>query len=291
MKRTIFAVCILVLTVSIILVGSGNKSDQNGVTKLMPDLNIQLSYTGYTALLKNHVDSEGMVAYASLKENRSDLDAFIENMGTLHPNTFADWNTDQQLAFWINAYNAITLQCIIDAYPIEKGSLINRTLYPDNSIRQIDGVWKELTTPIMGESWTLDDIEHKVLRKRFDEPRIHIAIVCAAKSCPPLRAEAYEGEKLESQLEEESRRFLASASRFRIDEKKGKVYVSSIMDWFDKDFISHYNEDNTFSKFNDKQGAVLDFIAKHVDEETADYLKSQSYKISYLDYDWSLNEQ
>lgn len=254
-------------------------------------MNADFSYDQYSALLSDYVNDQGMVDYAGLKSDRSDLDAFIVSMGTLHPDTFSQWTENEQLAFWINAYNAITLQFVINVYPIEKGSLLNRALYPDNSIRQIDGVWTELTASIMGERLTLDHIEHKILRKEFSEPRIHMAIVCAAKSCPPLRAEAFEPDKLETQLAEESTKFFANKNRFFVDERNGKVHISSILDWFGKDFVPLYNQQKEYSNFNRTEGAVLDFISQHIDKKYGAYLKNQSYKISYLDYDWSLNDQ
>lgn len=254
-------------------------------------MDANFSYKHYSSLLMNYVDDEGKVNYAELKKNRADLDSFVLSLGTLHPDAFAQWNELEKLALWINAYNAITLQFVIDAYPIEKGSLINRTLYPANSIRQIDGVWTKRTTQIMGENLTLDHIEHEILRKQFSEPRIHMVIVCAAKSCPPLRAEAYEAKTLETQLAEESRKFFAAKNRFFIDERNEKVHLSPILDWFGKDFIPRYNQEKEYSKFSRAEGAVLDFISQNIDKKYTTYLKNQTYKISYLDYDWSLNDQ
>jgi hypothetical protein len=232
-----------------------------------------------------------MVDYATLQKNRTPLESFIREMGALSEETYAGWIEADQIAFWINAYNAITLKAIIDNYPIKKGGLIKRSLYPANSIRQIDGVWKKNTISIIGQDITLDAIEHKVLRALFDEPRIHFAIVCASISCPSLLSEAYEAEKLEAQLDDQARRFLADSGKFEIDESDKTIYLSPILDWFEEDFLDHYNLDQAITGRSKKLGAVLDFVRVHLDDVQAARLTDATYKIEYLDYDWSLNEQ
>ena len=250
-----------------------------------------VDYSAYTELLSNYVDAKGMVDYAGLQQNRQPLDAFIADLGTLSEATYAGWSSDHQMALWINAYNAITLKEIIDHYPIQKGGFIDRALYPANSIRQIDGVWKKHTTSVLGQDITLDAIEHKVLRAQFDEARIHFAIVCASISCPSLRAEAYEGETLEDQLDEQTRIFLADNTKFRIDSQAKKIHLSPIFEWFDTDFTTKYNLDNHITGRSKPLAAVLDFIRVHINESNGKYLSDESFAISYLDYDWSLNEQ
>ncbi len=248
-------------------------------------------YTEYTKLLKIYVDDAGMVDYATLQKNRALLDTLIADMGTLNPDTYAGWSKEAQFAFWINAYNAVTLKTIIDNYPIKKGGLIKRSLYPDNSIRQIDGVWKKKTTSIIGQDITLDEIEHKVLREQFGDPRMHFAIVCASMSCPPLRAEAFESDKLDAQLADQSHVFLSDKEKFRIDSNNEKIYLSPILDWFDEDFADHYNLDQAITGRSKRLGAVLDFVRTHLNDDHAVHITDSSFKIEYLDYDWSLNEQ
>ena len=249
------------------------------------------NYDGYDQLLKTYVNDEGMVDYKGLKANRKALDAFNQSLAKLRRTEYDSWSESEQIAFWVNAYNSITLQRILDHYPIKKGSLINRLRYPKNSIRQIPGVWKKLTHVVMGKDITLDSIEHEILRVKYKEPRIHAAIVCAAQSCPPLRNEAYRPETLDAQLADNSRDFLSHSDKFRIDREKKRVSISPIFDWFGKDFVGLYNTDNTISGHGKTEGAFLAFISQHVSDNDHKFLIGEEYKVNFQDYDWSLNEQ
>jgi hypothetical protein len=244
----------------------------------------------YAAVLKLQVNDIGMVNYAALKANPEDLNAYLSTIANLDADVFTRWAESEQIAFWCNAYNAYTLKAIIDHYPIE-ASFFGRFRFPKNSIRQIAGVWDTMQWPIMGKRMTLDEIEHKTLRVQFDEPRIHAALVCAAMSCPPLRDEPYDGDRLDAQLDEEMVAFLGDANRFRIDRDKDIVYLSPILKWYGDDFIKSYGVDEGFANHEPVERAVLNAIAPHIDEEDGAYLRSAQYTVKYLDYDWSLNEQ
>jgi hypothetical protein len=195
-----------------------------------------------------------------------------------------------RLAFWINAYNALTLTAIVNYYPIQP-VLPEPSPIPSNSIRQIPGVWDKLQFKVIGRQFTLDQIEHEVLRKQFNEPRIHVALVCAAKSCPPLRNEPFVGQGLESQLQDQTRRFLSDPSKFRIERARRRVLLSSIFHWYGEDFVSTYGTDKVFVGQRPIERAVLNFISQHLDSQGRDYLIRERYRIEYLDYDWSLNEK
>ena len=249
------------------------------------------NYETYDAVLEAYVDDHGLVDYRSLQANRSDLDAFNGSMARLSRKEFDAWTEQERLAFWINAYNSITLERIIDHYPIKKGGLIARFRYPANSIQQIPGVWKELTNTVMGEEITLESIEHDILRVKFREPRIHAAIVCAALSCPPLRNKAFVAERLDEQLDDQSRRFLSKDSRFRIDRAKKRVYLSSILDWFGKDFVGIYNTGGKLSAHSKTEDAALEYVRRYVSDEDAQFILSDNYSVAFLDYDWTLNEK
>ena len=138
---------------------------------------------------------------------------------------------------------------------------------------------------------TLDHIEHEILRRQFDEPRIHIALVCAAMGCPPLRNEPYSASKLENQFKDQSRRFMNNPQKFRIDKDKKRVFLSPIFKWFGNDFIKRYGTNDAFRDHNENERAVLNYIAQYLNPLEHDFLLTESYDISYLDYDWSLNEQ
>ena len=236
------------------------------------------NYQDYALVLANYVNDRGLVDYSALQANRQSLDRFNQSLAEVDANTYQSWSESEQLAFLINAYNSLTLQSIIDREPLEK------------SIRDIPGVWKIRKFQVAGSSKTLDNIEHDTIRKDFNEPRIHVALVCAAMSCPPLRNEPYLPEKLDEQLDEQVNKFINSPKGFKLDRHKNKVYLSSIFKWYGKDWIDSYNIKDKFAGSR-KEKAVLNFLSNYLSPEERQYLEEGRYKVMYLDYDWSLNKQ
>lgn len=248
------------------------------------------SYDDYAATLGRYVDDVGLVNYRGLQNDSAALRAFAVSLQQLDRAAFEAWDEPARLAFWINAYNALTLVAIIDHYPIQ-ASIWKSVIFPANSIRQIAGVWDELRFGVMGRHMTLDEIEHDVLRVRFGEPRIHMALVCAAMGCPPLRGEPFSGELLDAQLDDQARRFLVDGRKFLVDRKNGRVELSPIFKWFGGDFVADYVPSQRFPGRGETERAVLNFVSAYLDEEQLDYLVRGTYRLAYLDYDWSLNEQ
>ncbi len=256
-----------------------------------PETTKPFSYDDYAFVLKNYVDDEGLVNYSQLKSNRNRLDYFVRALANLDSKTYESWGEEAKIAFWINAYNALALKVIVDNYPIESGTL-RSLVFPANSIRQIPGVWDKIQFLVMGEKVTLGQVEHEILRKEFDEPRIHMALVCAALGCPQLRNSPFKGEFLDAQLLFESNKFLSNTTKFKIDRDANKVYLSSIFKWFGGDFEEHYLPKRDVYGFSLTEAAVIGFVkGGDVSKEDAEYLKSGKYEIEYLDYDWTLNEQ
>ncbi len=245
---------------------------------------------GHASLAKvlERVDGEGLVDYAGLKAEPGDLDAYYMAIADLDPKTYETWSEERQIAFWTNAYNGLTLKAIIEHYPIERKASMGSLMHP-RGIRWIPGVWDKLTFTIMGREMTLNDIEHQVLRVEYDEPRIHAALVCAAISCPPLRGEPFAEDRLEEQLDDQTRRFLDRS--LRIDRDAGKVYLSKILEWYGSDFEESFEPEAGFEGHGDAERAVLNFISGYLDEADAEYLRDGDYDIAYSAYDWSLNEQ
>jgi hypothetical protein len=250
----------------------------------------EISSEDYAAILTSYVDDHGMVDYKGLKTNRKPLDNFISSLSRLDPKLYDGWNDKEKIAFWINAYNALTLKAIVDHYPIE-ASLLKSFVYPKNSIRQIPGVWDKLTFAVMGRDITLDGIEHETLRAKFNEPRIHVALVCAAMGCPPLRNEPYTGAKLDAQLDDQAVKFLKNPEKLRIDRNNHRVYLSPILDWFGQDFVKTYGTDKDYSEFSGKERAVLNFVSRYLEPADKAFLLKGGFSIEYLKYDWSLNEK
>lgn len=235
-------------------------------------------YDAYAALLSQYVDEKGLINYAGLQAEGEALRAFNRSLGQVSPATFQAWSEADQTAFLINAYNAFTLQSIIDQTPIKA------------SIRDIPGVWRIRKFELAGEAKTLDNIEHQTLRKQYQEPRIHAAVNCSAISCPVLRTEPYTGEKLDAQLEEQMQRWLTSPEGLRIDRANNTVYLSQIFDWFGEDWSTAYATQEGFGG-NDKERAVLNFVSQYVSPEDRDFLQKGGYQVKYLEYNWALNQQ
>ncbi|WP_017324852.1 DUF547 domain-containing protein [Synechococcus sp. PCC 7336] len=236
----------------------------------------------YADVLSDYVHPEStFVDYEALQANRAQLDTYIDDLAALDEATYESWSEAEQIAYWVNAYNAITLKSIIDQTPIKP------------SIKDIIGVWRIRRHAIFGGNKTLNNIEHDVLRVDFDEPRIHAALVCAAVSCPPLRTEPFTGENLDAQLDDQVEQWLAKEDGLRIDREEGVVYLSKIFDWFTVDWVPSYGLDEGDNRFtgNDKERAVLNFVAGYVNESDREFLEAGDYRIQYFDYDWSLNIQ
>lgn len=247
-------------------------------------------YSNFAEALKINVDDVRMVNYRKLKAEPQKLLAFVTELQNLDRKDFDKWDDNEKIAFWLNVYNALTLKAIIDNYPI-KSSFFRSRIYPKNSIRQIAGVWDKIDFTVMGQKLTLGHIEHKILRVQFDEPRIHMAMVCAAMGCPPLRNEPYTGNKLQEQLDDQTRRFLANSTKFKIERADERIYLSPIFKWFASDFIKKHGPKKNFGRHNKDESAVLNFIASYFGKAQKDYVLTGKFKIKYLKYDWSLNEK
>ncbi|MCF8258822.1 MAG: DUF547 domain-containing protein [Flavobacteriales bacterium] len=220
------------------------------------------SHDAWTALLRAHVDTKGHVSYKGLKKDVDRLDAYLRTLSDCPPSK--DWSRDERLAYWVNAYNAFTVKLIIDHYPVKSIKEIG----PRLSVPLVNSVWDIKFFKIGGVEMNLNHIEHDILRKEFDEPRIHFAIVCASFSCPQLLNESFAPQTLEKQLHDRTVAFINDPVRNRI--ATDRLQLSSIFDWFKGDFT--------------KKGTLQAFIAKYAKVKV-----SGKAKVSYLDYDWSLN--
>ena len=237
----------------------------------------------YAQVLRDHVRPP-KVDYAALKRDRAALDAAVAAFAEPSAADERGWTRDERLAFWINAYNAFTLRAIVDHYPI-RGSVF--TLSPHHSIRQIDGVWTALTFQAAGRTVTLDDIEHKILRPEFKEPRVHFAINCASVGCPPLAAEPYRAATLDAQLDSAARRYFASPQGLRVDGRT--LRVSKILEWYGEDFVAQFAPDRA-GQPDRVERAVLAVVTRFGPPDAAALARAASTRVRFLDYDWSLND-
>lgn len=215
-------------------------------------------------ILKQFVDDEGMVAYRRIStEGRPELDNYLAWVATTDP---AAMTPQDQLAFWINAYNA----GIVDA--------VLRDYSPESALSRAR-LFRWYSFPAAGKNRTPDDIEQQILRKQFREPRIHFALVCGATSCPKLRREAYRGDRLDQQFDDQARRFINDPARNRVDAARRTIELSSIFEWFASDFTA-------------AAGSVAAFVARYVDSpQQATLLQAHADRTRFLEYDWRLNAQ
>jgi hypothetical protein len=239
-------------------------------------------FAAYGELLAKVVHG-ARVDYQALAAARAGLDDIAGEFAAVPPEIEQAMALHDRMAFWINAYNLFTLRVIVDHYPI-RGSWFSLT--PRNSIRQIDGVWTKLEWRAAGRTITLDGIEHGLLRPEFGDPRVHMAINCASKSCPPLRAEPYVGADLDRQLDDAARGYLASAEGSQVT--GGRLYVSQIFEWYGSDFVKQYATPQPESE-PEIDRAIRGFVERYGPAEAAAAARAGA-KIRFLDYDWSLND-
>jgi len=246
------------------------------------DTGVALDYSAYARMLSSFVDENGLVDYAGLASNRTDLDTFVHLLARLDPPATARWSQAQQMAMWINAYNALTLKAVVDHYPVE-------------SIKDIGSVfksvWDKLTFDVMGRKVTLSHIEHEILRKQFSDPRIHLAINCASVGCPPLAREPFRADALDEQFAKQAEQFLSDPAKFRIRRSANTVHLSPIFKWFGMDFVPAYGSRKVRPGIGARENAALNYTADHVSTDDRAYLETGRFKVKYLDYDWGLNTQ
>ena len=230
----------------------------------------KFDHSAFDALLAKYVDEQGLVAYRTWKEKDVPaLKAYLRSISKTDPKSLG--SQEEKIAFWVNTYNALTLRGILEFYPLD--SIKDKVSFLPFGYN----IWKDYKIEIAGKERSLDDIEHKILRKK-GEPRIHFVLVCASIGCPRLALEAYRGDDLDKQLDEQTRRFLNDPEKTRLDRKNKTVHLSKIFSWFEEDF-------------GGSDEAVLQFVANFRPEEERDLLLKGSPSIDYLDYDWSLNVQ
>ena len=219
------------------------------------------------------------VRYADIKAHPSVLRSYLATLSSVTPQEYAGWSRNDQLAFLINAYNAFTIDLVLTRYPELKsikdlGSLLQSP-------------WKRKFFRLLGEQRSLDDVEHGLIRAPgvFDDPRIHVAVVCASVGCPMLRDEAYVGERLGPQLDDAMRRFLSDRSRNRFDAENGTVSVSKLFDWYRADFEHGHQGFDSLQTLVIRHADVVGATAEGRAE-----IRAGRFKLRYLDYDWSLND-
>jgi len=247
-----------------------------------PILQAKPLHEGWNTLLSQHVKpiNEGhstSVDYQGFLAQRSQLSDYLKELEQISQSDFEQWSDTKQLAFLINAYNAWTVDLILTDYPNLK------------SIRDLGSFfrspWAKSFIPLLGNTYSLDDIEHELIRgdNKYQEPRIHFAVNCASIGCPALREEAYEESKLDTQLEEQTQRFLSDKSRNFI--QGNRLYLSLIFKWYKGDFEKGFRGTSNLASF-----LLLYPESLKVTDNERNTLEKTDMEIDFLDYDWQLND-
>ncbi len=220
--------------------------------------------------LSAHVDAAGNVDYAAIKAS-SPLDEWLTALETAAEPSGAS----EKMAFWINTYNALTIDLIADNFPL-------------GSIRELDGgdPWESRRFTVAGQLVTLNHIEHRILRPMGD-PRIHAAVNCASRGCPPMPQVAFTGAGLDGQLNAVSAAWL-NANGVAIDPEANMVSLSKIFEWYGEDFLPSSKQD--IPGVDGTQEAAINFISRHAPKH-AEYLSAGGYTVGYSTYDWGVNTQ
>jgi len=220
-----------------------------------------LDHSEWTALLQQHVNAKGFVNYKGFIKDSVQLNKYLNKLTANKPTD--SWSKNAQLTYWINVYNAFTVKIVADNYPIASIKDVKK------GIPFINSVWDIKFIPFKDGKMDLTEVEHGILRKQFNEPRIHFAVNCASFSCPPLLNEAFTAEKLEAQLTKMSKAFLADEKRNIV--RANKLQLSKIFSWFKGDF--------------EKGQTLIEFLNLYAPLKIND-----DAKIDYLPYNWELNE-
>ncbi len=215
------------------------------------------SHDTWNTLLTKYVSSTGVVNYAGIKNERTQLESYLTSLGK---GIAVSASKNEKMAFWINAYNAFTVKLIIDNYPIQ-------------SIKNLKGgkPWDSKFISIAGKSYSLNDIEHNILRKEFFDARLHFVLVCAAKSCPKLLNKAYTAQNLFVEMDKQARIFINDASKNKITAEKAQI--SELFNWYKDDFLKTAGVKN-----------IKDYLNKYSTTKV-----NSKTSISYFTYNWSLN--
>ena len=241
------------------------------------------SYKTWDELLKKHVSyvqdgNASRVDYAGFSRDHQ-LIAVLNEFQRVSRAEFDGWTRPQQQAFLINAYNAFTIDKILRRYPNIKSIRDYGTVFGNP--------WKDKFFTLFGEPSYLDFIEHETLRKEgvYDDPRVHVAVVCASIGCPMLRNEAFVAERLDAQLDDAMRRFMSDRTRNRYNPATRKLEVSKIFDWYGKDFEKGHKG---YASVKGTLARYADLLADKPEDRAA--VRGQQVDVTFLDYDWGLND-
>jgi hypothetical protein len=235
------------------------------------EVNASIDHSSFDKILRTYVNSQGYVDYKGLKANRYELDNYVSQLAKVSPVSHQKLfpTRQSQLTYWINAYNAFTLQGVINHYPTESVQ----------KIYLFSGFFWRLRFTAGGETMSLYYLENSIIRKQFNDPRIHFAIVCASEGCPRLADQAYMPEDLDRQLDAQAVKFINEERNVKIDLNQNQLVVSKIFEWYKDDFVLPTE-------------TITSYIERYLSQpKQAQLQKLKAPKIVYQQYDWRINDQ
>jgi hypothetical protein len=226
----------------------------------------------------------GDVYYRAIKSERAKLDAYVNQLATASVDNLP---RDEQIAFWLNAYDALVLRTVVDHYPIQARS----KEYPAKSIRQIPGAFERLTHRVAGRTVTLDQIEQTILAG-FHDPRVYFALGRGAAGSGRLRSEAFTAARLEEQLADVAAECVTRAQCIAIDRENGSVSASSIFSWREKEFVAAYADKApaAFAARSPIERAVIGFVMPKLLATEKEFIAKNTFTVRYSSFDWTLND-
>jgi len=227
---------------------------------------------------------DGYVYYRALKSDRRRLDEYV---GSLAAADVEKRTNGEQIAFWLNAYDALVLRTVVDHYPMPRRS----TDYPAGSVRQVPGAFERLTHRVAGRTVTLDQIEQTILSK-YNDPRLYFAISRGSVGGGRLRSEVFSADMLERQLAEVASECVTRAECIQIDNATNTLNASSILSWHEKEFVAGYADkaDPMYATRSPIERAILAFVSPKLLQTERDFLEKNTFRLAYRPFDWSLND-
>ncbi len=220
-------------------------------------------HSAFDAILQAHI-RDGMVDYGALQaQHAQQLDEYVGVLGAADPDGFA--SRDDELAFWLNAYNALVIKGVLELYP------------GLDTVMDAADFFEKKRWKVAGVLRSLNEIENDIIRPKFEDPRIHFILVCGARSCPPLQDRAMDPARLESQLDDATRAAVNNTKYVQVDAKRKALRLTRIMRWYRADFV-------------EKDGSLEAFVLRYLDEPDRSQLEAGGYAIEFMDYDWRLND-
>ncbi|MDA1050432.1 MAG: DUF547 domain-containing protein [Planctomycetota bacterium] len=228
------------------------------------------SAADYDFILKKYVKGD-YFQYGDLKKNGDDLSRFNRFMQWQAKANVQSMSRGDQIAFYINAYNACCIKAIVDNYPV-------------HTPRDVEGFFDKLKFDVAGEKLTVSEIEYDRLIANYQDMRAHFAVVCADRGCLPLKASAYKGDSLDKDLESAAKKFVSDERHFKVDKESGEIQISKIFEWYGPKFL----QDPDRPVKGDKPEL---YLTRWVDKDARELLNSGGYKLKIIEWDWTLNEK